>query len=77
MLSIAGADSDLFQQMTSVGYALAKEAAVITNLLLAEQPHLAAAQLRQCASSLIPLQRGLTQGMGRVSRLIVDLGIDL
>lgn len=77
MLSIAGADSDLFQQMTAVGSALAKEAAVITNLLLAEQSQFAAAHLRQCASTLIPLQQVLAQGMGRVDRLIVDLGIDL
>jgi len=77
MLSMAGADADLFQQMTAVGSALAKEGAVITNLLLAEQAQFAEAHLRQCASKLLPLQQELAQGMGRVERLIVDLGIDL
>jgi hypothetical protein len=76
MLTMAGADDDLFQQMVAVGSALAMEGAVITNLLLAEQPQVADAHLRQCASKLIPLQQELAQGMGRVDRLIVDLGIE-
>lgn len=77
MWHMAHSDSDLFLQMTAVGSALAKEAAVITNLLLAEQPHAAVRHLRECASTLIPLQQALAEGMGRVNSLIVDLGIDL
>jgi hypothetical protein len=75
--NMAGADADLFRQMTDVGSALAKEGAVITNLLLAEQPQSAEAHLRQCASELLPLQQELSRGMGDVDRLMVDLGIDL
>ena len=77
MLNIARADADLFTRMADVGSALTKEGAVITNLLLAEQPQFAEAHLRQCASKLLPLQQELSQGMGGVDRLIVDLGIDL
>ena len=77
MSSMAGADADLFQQMTAVGAALAKEGAVISNLLLAEQTQFAEAHLRKCASGLIPLQQELAQGMGKVDSLIVDLGIDV
>jgi hypothetical protein len=77
MFSIAGADGDLFKQMTDVGSALAMEGAIITNLLLAEQPQSVQDHLRKCASKLLPLQHELTQGMGRVDRLMLDLGIDL
>lgn len=77
MFSIASADADLFQQMAAVGSALAMEGAVITNRLLAEQPQSAEDHLRQCASKLFPLQQELAQGMGRVDRLMLDLGIDL
>lgn len=75
MSSIAGADQDLFERMTAVGSGLAMEGAVITNLLLAQQPQAAEAHLRQCASKLLPLQQELAQGMGRVDGLIVDLGL--
>jgi hypothetical protein len=75
MQRIANADLDLFQEMTSVGSALAKEAAVITNLLLADQPQAAKDHLRECASKLIPLQKDLSDGMGRVDHLMLDLGI--
>ena len=77
MSSIAGADMSLFKQMTVIGAALAKEGAVITNLLLAEQPKFAEAHLRECALKLLPLQQELAQGMGNVDSLMVDLGIDL
>jgi hypothetical protein len=77
MSQIEYADIDLFEAMTDVGHALANEGAVITNLLLAQQPQAAEAHLRQCASKLIPLQQELAQGMGRVDKLIVDLGIDI
>jgi hypothetical protein len=75
--SLKGGDLEVFQSMTAVGSALAKEGAVITNFLLAEQPQAANVHLRQCASKLLPLQQELTQGMGRVDKLIVDLGIDI
>ena len=75
MSEIASADGDLFQQMAAVGSSLAKEGAVITNLLLAEQPRLAEDHLKRCAATLIPLQQLLTQGMGKVDRMLVDLGI--
>ncbi len=77
MLEISNADGDLFKDMTVVGSALAKEAAVITNLLLAEQSRKAEAHLKQTASTLIPLQQELAQGMAKVDGLITDLGIDL
>jgi len=77
MLDMAGADNDLFQQMTSVGSTLANEAAVITNFILANQHQLAEAHLRKCASKLLPLQQDLAQGIGRVDSLITDLGIDI
>jgi hypothetical protein len=77
MQSISHADLDLFQEMTGVGSALAKEAAVITNLLLADQPQAANDHLRECASRLIPLQADLSEGMGRVDHLMLDLGIAL
>ena len=73
----AGADMDLFNQMTAIGTALAKEGGVITNLLLAEQPQVAESHLRQCVAKLLPLQQELNLGMGNVDRLIVDLGIDV
>jgi hypothetical protein len=77
MSSIAGADADLFAQMTAVGSALAMEGAVVTNLLLAQQPQAAETQLRQSAAKLFPLQRELSEGMGRVTKLIIDLGINI
>jgi hypothetical protein len=72
---MAWADEDLFKQMTDLGSALAKEGAVITNLLLAKQPQVAEAHLRECASKLLPLQQELAQGMGRVNHFMVDLGL--
>jgi hypothetical protein len=77
MMNIGNADMDLFQQMTAIGSSLAKEGAVITNLILAEQTQSAEAHLRQSALTLIPLQQELAQGMARVDRLIADLGINL
>src|SRR5439155_20492488 len=76
MKSIAKADVSLFEQMGFVGSALATEGAVITNLLLAQQPQAAEARLRQSASTLLPLQHELAQGMGRVDELMAELGID-
>ena len=76
MSSIAHADADLFEQMATVGSALATEGAVITDLLLAEQPQAAEARLRQSASTLLPLEQELAQGMGRVDKMMVELGID-
>lgn len=77
MVSIAGADNDLFQQMTTVGSALAMDTAIIVNLLLAEQAQSAKDHLRESASKLFPLQKDLSEGMGRVERLMLDLGIEL
>jgi hypothetical protein len=77
MSDIADADNDLFQQMTAIGSALAIEAAVITNLLLAEQSQSAKDYLKASASKLLPLQKELNEGMGRVDRLMLDLGMEL
>jgi TIR domain len=75
--NIRHSDQDLFKAMASVGPALGKDAAMIVNALLADQPQAASAHLRRSAATLIPLQQKLARGMAKLDHLILDLGIDM
>jgi hypothetical protein len=75
ILSLSNADGDLFNAMASIGAALQNQAAVLVNLLLADQEREARSRLRSSEETLLPLRQKVNEGMAEVERLSTELGV--
>jgi TIR domain len=77
ILMLSNADGDLFDAMASIGVALQNQAAVLINLLLADQEREAKARLRNDEEILLPLRQKVNEGMAEVERLSTELGVTI
>jgi hypothetical protein len=75
VLMLSNADGDLFNAMASIGVALQNQAAVLINLLLADQEREAEARLRKDEEALLPLRQKVNEGMADVERISTELGV--
>jgi hypothetical protein len=63
--------------MASIGMALQNQAAVLINLLLADQEREAEARLRNDEEISLPLRQKINEGMAEVERLSTELGVTI
>ena len=77
ILALSNADGDLFDAMASIGVALQNQAAVLINLLLADQEREVEARLRNDEEILLPLRQKINEGMAEVERLSTELGVTI
>ena len=63
--------------MASIGMALQNQAAVLINLLLADQEREAEARLRNDEEISLPLRQKINEGMAEVERLSTEPGVTI